>query len=248
MDGKLLVLCGERPTINDERQRIDGNGHLLREKEGKFYNINDEEVYVDTHKDIISGMQLLNPMVIPATETDMLFVDWETVITTDIELLAKMKMLARSPEKLTPQEILEIGKGKSLIEKAYMERLLLIDRFGGRPSIDYQFQAMDDFMSLFSEAAENKGVVTVLPAFPESDSEEVNRARRKWIDSWNFTQDTKAKIRGKEPIELANSIVYSNFGQLRETAQEELFKIYDKPYFFEKRNLSQDDEEPGGRD
>ena len=36
MDGKLLVLCGERPTINENGERIDKKGHLLINK-GKKY-------------------------------------------------------------------------------------------------------------------------------------------------------------------------------------------------------------------
>ena len=162
-----------------------------------------------------------------------------------------MKMLARSPEKLTPQEILEIGKGKSLIEKAYMERLLLIDRFGGRPSIDYQFQAMDDFLQLFSRTLSKHMVATVLPAFPKSDSPEVNAARARFIKSWETVNEIRASKysnSNEDLIEVAEPIEYENFEEVYERASEEMQKVISRPYWFETTKNTLDDKEPGGRE
>lgn len=84
MEGKLLVLCGERPTINETGKRIDENGNLLLKRDEKYLNTDEEEVEVDEHKIIINGMDLLNPMITESVEPSILYVDWETVIPSDI--------------------------------------------------------------------------------------------------------------------------------------------------------------------
>lgn len=145
MDGKLLVLCGERPTINSHGAPIDEKGNVIYDDRPR-----------DSHKRVISGMNLLNPMRTEALESDILFVDWETIVTSDIEPLQQMKMYAFSTEPIPTQMILDSDKNPSLMKRAHMNRLMQLEKCFARPSIDYGFQAMDDFMQLFTEAIQNK--------------------------------------------------------------------------------------------
>lgn len=62
MDGKLLVLCGERPTIDENGRRIDEKGQLLTKQGNEYRDIDGNVVQVDEHKKVISGMDLLNSM------------------------------------------------------------------------------------------------------------------------------------------------------------------------------------------
>lgn len=138
MDGKLLVLCDERPTINSYRERIDENGDVLRKENGKYYNVNNQEVDIDEHKEIISGMELLNNINTPAiNDSDILFVDWNTVVSSNIELLTEMKRLSENQETIIFKDILTNGKNESITEKAYYDILFEIDRISNRPCIDY---------------------------------------------------------------------------------------------------------------
>ena len=251
MDGKVVVLCGEKPTINEYGDRLDENSNLLEKIGEKYYNVADEEVYVDEHKCIISGMNLLNPIATEATNRDILFVNWETVLSTDLQPLQEMIAYANSTEQIPPKVILDISKNPSIIKKAYGDRLMLLDDHNLRPQIDYQFQAMDDFLQLFSRSLSKNMVVTVLPAFPNSDSPEVNKARARFIESWrnvNRIRASKASHSDEELIEVADPINYDNFEEIYERASEEMQKVISKPYWFETTKKTFNDEGPGGRD
>ena len=50
MDGKLLVLCGERPTIDENGRRIDEKGQLLTKQGNEYRDIEGNVVQVDEHK------------------------------------------------------------------------------------------------------------------------------------------------------------------------------------------------------
>ena len=251
MDGKVLVLCGERPTINEYGDRLDENSNLLQKIDGKYYNLSDEEVEVDEHKNVINGMTLLNEISTDATNSDILFVDWETILSTDLQPLQEMIAYANSTEPIPPKVILNSSKNPSMLKKAYTDRLMLIDSHNIRPRIDYQFQAMDDFLQLFSRTLSKHMVATVLPAFAKSDSPEVNAARARFIKSWETVNEIRASKysnSNEDLIEVAEPIEYENFEEVYERASEEMQKVISRPYWFETTKNTLDDKEPGGRE
>ena len=251
MDGKVLVLCGEKPTINEYGDRLDENSNLLEKIGEKYYNVADEEVEVDEHKRIISGMNLLNEISTDATKGDILFVNWDTVLSTDLLPLQEMIFYANSIEPIPPNVILGISKNPSIMKKAYGDRLMLIDSHNLRPQIDYSFQATNDFLQLFSRTLSKHMVATVLPAFPKSDSPEVNAVRSRFIESWrniNRIRSKRLNHDNEELIEVADPISYDNFAEVYERASAEMQKVISKPYWFEKTIHNKEYIEPGGRD
>jgi len=234
MDGKLLVLCGERPTINSHGDPIDEKGNVISKENEK-----------DSHKRVISGMNLINPIMTEVLEPDILFVDWETIVTSDIEPLQEMKRYAFSSEPIPPQMILDSDKNPSLMKRAHMERLLQLDKHKARPSIDYGFQAMDDFFEMFTEAVQKNGIVSILPAFPLNDQEEINRARFRVLKTWADRNSMNSINNREEKIEVLPAIDYISFGDVYDRAQMEMLNILSKPDWYEKGIV---DEEPGGRD
>jgi len=241
MDGKLLVLCSERPTVDDYGNLIDEKRNLLSKNEdGKYINVEFEEVEVDENKRVVNAMDLILP-VIPESirDYDIIYADWETVITSNIEPLQEMTAYSRTEERIPVKLILDSGHNSSMIRKAYSETLTEIDR----PSIDYSFIAMDNFMRLFSNSLHNNDVVTVLPAFSNSDSPEVVRARSRFLESFKYNEEMKAKLNRTQAISVLPSLSYKNFGEVHAKAQDEMIKIITKPYFFESQELTDDCDE-----
>lgn len=245
MDGKLLVLCGERPTINKYGARIDENGNMLLERNGKYIDINEKELEVDIHKKIISGIDLLDDMMTESTEPDILFVDWESIITSDIGPLKEMIKYAQTTEKIPPQLILDSEKNPSLMKKAHINRLLQIDKSNERPSYDYGCLAMEDFMQLFSKTIEKNGIVSILLTFPNQENSKINQARYRIMQSWKNRNEMKAKLKREEKVDILQPMNYDSFGEIYIRAHEEMLKIMSKPDWYEKNNQ---DEELGGRD
>lgn len=247
MDGKLIVLCGERPTINENAKRIDEQGNLLAKIDDKYININQEEVKVDEYKKVINGMDLLYDMVTESTDTETIFVDWETIIPSDIQPMQEMIKVAMSTQEISPEMILESGKNKSFLKKAYMDTLLAVSKAEERPCFDYQFQAMEHFMQLFSDAIEKNQVVSILPTFPNADDATINNARMKIIQAWKNRNEIKAKLQRESKIEVLDGISYDEFGEIYSRAMDERLRILSKPDWYDKLG-QQEDEGPGGRD
>lgn len=245
MDGKLLVLCGERPTINESGTLIDEKGNMLRNQDGKYIDINGNEVEVDTHKKVISGINLLNPIITESTESDILFVDWESIVPSDIEPLQEMVEYAQTTEPIPPQMILDSGKNQSLMKSVHMNRLSQIDENNERPSIDYRFQAMNDFMELFLRTLENNGIVSILPTFPNKEDKAVNKARTKVMQSWRDRNERESQYGKYRRIDVLEPMQYDDFGEIYIRAQDEMLKIISMPDWYEKNE--KDEEELGGR-
>ena len=248
MDGKLIVLCGERPTINEYGERIDEQANLLIKKQDKYFNINGEEIKVDEHKKVINGNDLLNDMMTESTEPDMIFVDWETIIPSNIEPLQEMIAYSRTTQKIPAQIILDSGKNQSIMKRVHMNRLLLIDKSQERPCIDYPLQAMEDFLQLFSTTLEKNGVVSILPTFPNSDDESINKSRLKLIQAWKNKNEIDAKYKGKTLIDVLDPMSYDEFGEIYIKASNEMLNIISKPDWYESEKQGKETEEPGGRD
>lgn len=241
MEGKLLVLCSERPNVDDYGNYIDEKRNLLYKYEnGKYINVEFEELVIDDNKRVVNAMDLTLP-VIPESirDYDIIYADWETVITSNIEPLQEMEAYSRTKEQIPIKLILDSGHNSSMIRKAYSETLTEIDR----PSIDYSFRAMDSFMRLFSNSLHNNDIVTVLPAFSSNDSPEVVRARSRFIESFKYNEEMKSKPNRTQPINVLPSISYENFGEIHTKAQDEMIKIMTKPYFFESQELTDDGDE-----
>lgn len=245
MDGNLLVLCSERPTIDDYGNRIDENRNLLRKNEdGKYTNVEFKEVSVDEEKRVVNAMDLTLP-VIPESIRDykIIYADWETVITSDIKPLQEMIAYSETEEQIPVKLILDSGHNSSMMRKAYSETLTGIER----PRIDYSFIAMENFMRLFSNSLHNNSIVSILPTFSKKDSPEVVRARSRVLESFKYNEEMMAKQYKGQAIEILPSISYTELEEVYSKAREEIIKIMSKPYSFEKTDLTDSDEEHGGR-
>lgn len=244
MDGKVLVLCSEKPTVNQYGERIDKNGYLLEKtKKGEWINNKGEIVKVDEHKRIINGMDMTLPIIpesIGHSVSDIIFANWESIMPSDIELLQRMVECSRTKDEIPLQITLDYEKNRSLMAKAHLDRLNSIDKAGLRPSIDYKFQAMDDFMRLFSETLEKEGVVTVVPTFSKADSEEIINARRNVITTWRDNNKMLSQIEGKAPIELADTVI-GDFVEVYKAGQNAFMEVMAKPFFFEGNDHTGDD-------
>lgn len=241
MDGKLLVLCGERPTINENGERIDKKGHLLINKGKKYLNKKGEEVKVNKHKQIISGMDLLSTYMTESIKPDMLFVDWETIVTSDLEPLYEMIKYAESEEIIPPELIFDAQKNESIMKKAHLDTLLQKDKHSERPSFDYKFEAMENFMQMFSSAITDNRIVSILPAYSTKDDDEINRARMKLLESLKYRMETKFKLGQGPKINVLDSIYYSDYGKVHEKAIIEMMRIISEPDWYEQSTQSPDD-------
>lgn len=243
MDGKVLVLCSEKPTINQYGERIDENGYLLEKtKDGKWVNNEGKEVKVDEHKRIINGMDLtlpITPESIGYSVSDIIFANWESIMPSDIELLQRMVEYSRTKAEIPLQITLDYEKNRNLMAKAHLDRLNSIDNAGLRPSIDYRFQAMDDFMRLFSKTLENHGIVTVVPTFSRTDAEEIINARRNVITTWRDNNTMTSKTEGKTPIKLANCVI-GGFKEAYEAGGREFMEVMSEPFFKENDPIGDD--------
>ncbi|MCI9063106.1 MAG: hypothetical protein HFJ17_00625 [Clostridia bacterium] len=225
MDGKLVVLCDERPTINKYGDPIGENK--------------------DTHKRVISGIDLLNEMYTESIKSDVLFVDWETVVPSDIGILEKMQQYAKTTDSISPEFILDCMRKQSLMQRAYLDRLTGLDKLNMRPRMDYNFMAMDDFMKLLADSLYKNGAVKVLPAYKTDQEADINIARNRVIQTWSDNNKLRLQREKKTEIKLLPGMEYTEFGEVYTKAQEEYMKIIGEPYDFEENNDLQNDD--GGR-
>ena len=240
MDGKLLVLCGERPTIDENGRRIDEKGQLLTKQGNEYRDIDGNVVQVDEHKKVISGMDLLNPMETEATKLNILYVDWETIIGSgDGEPLQEMKHYAEIVDKLPARITLKGMEEPSLLKKAHWDTLMEIDRYGQRPTHSYKFKAMEQFEKMFSDVMQKNGIVSILLALPVEDGEDVNQRRMKLLRSWNYAQKS---LQAPRKVEVLSQLSYTTYGEVYKKAQDEMMKIYEKPGWNQQPG---EDEEPG---
>ena len=165
--------------------------------------------------------------------SDIIFADWESVVPSDIQELQEMVAYSITQEIIPQKFFLGKGENQSLMKKAHLLRLLECER----PSIDYRFQAIDDFFSLLSSSIENNMIVSVLPAFSNSDLPEVTRARLKVLESLKNI----CKMNNSRAVELLPVMNYENFGEVYGKAQDEMLKIMSKPYFFEEESIGEDE-------
>ncbi len=227
MDGKLLVLCGERPTIDENGRRIDEKGKLLTQQGNEYRDIDGNVVQVDEHKKVISGMDLLNPIETESTKTNILYVDWETIIgSSDGEPLQEMKHYAEIVDKLPPSITLKGMQESSLLKKSHWDTLMQMDRHGQRPSHSYKFRAMEQFEQMFSEVMQKNGIVSILPALSVEDGEDINQRRMKLLRSWNYTQKSSQGVR---KVEVLPPLSYTSYSEVDRKAEDEMMKIHAKP-------------------
>lgn len=247
MDGKLLVLCGERPTVDEYEERLDEQGRSIYKKtDGTYVNGENKVVTVDTHKNVISATKLQGPIITPyVNDRDMLFVDWETVIPSDIEVLRQAIAHANTTEEVPYKFFLDASKRDSIMQQAYLNRLSEMIQTGDRPRVDFQFLAMEDFMQQFTRLIEKIGVVRILPTYPNQDDSDINMARAKLITAWGDRNRMHAHFGEGTSIEVLPPVMYNEFGEIYAKAEDEMLKIISAPFWFEKEN---DEEEHGGRD
>lgn len=227
MDGKLLVLCGERPTIDENGRRIDEKGQLLTKQGNEYRDIDGNVVQVDEHKKVISGMDLLNSMETEATKPNILYVDWESIIGSDDgQSLQEMKHYAEIIDRIPARIALEGMKGTSLFKRVYWDTLMQIDRYGKRPTNSYVLQAQDQFEQTLSDIMRTNGIVSILPALPVEDREDVNQRRMRLLRSWDCAQKSLQRIRN---VEVLPPLSYTTYGEVYTKAQHEMRSIYAKP-------------------
>ncbi|MBQ3145182.1 MAG: hypothetical protein IJB90_01130 [Clostridia bacterium] len=239
MEGKVLVICSEEPTVNEYGERIDGKGRLLKKDEtGNWIDIDFNSVEVDENKRVINTMDLVLPME-PESIRDsgsVLFANWESVIPSNIEKLQEMIRCSADVEQIQPEQILDWGAFSSMMTKAHFDRLMAIEDLGLRPCIDYSFQAMNDFMKLFSETLEKHMICTVIPAFSTRDAKDTVKARIKLIQGWNFSNKMMSQTKGKKTIKVTEPVMYENLEEVTRLADKELIEIISAPYDFEDGN------------
>ena len=227
MDGKLLVLCGERPTIDENGRRIDEKGQLLTKQGNEYRDIDGNVVQVDEHKKVISGMDLLNSMETEATKPNILYVDWESIIGSDDgQSLQEMKHYAEIIDRIPARIALEGMEGTSLLKKAHRDTLMEIDRYGQRPTHSYKFKAMEQFEKMFLDVMQKNGIVSILPSLPVEDGEDVNQRRMRLLRSWDCVQKSLQRIRN---VEVLPPLSYTTYGEVYTKAQHEMRSIYAKP-------------------
>lgn len=239
MEGKVLVICSESPTINEYGERIDEKGHLLKkDKTGNWIDIDFNSVEVDENKRVINTMDLVLPME-PESIRDsgsVLFANWESVIPSDIGNLQEMIRCSTGVDGIQPEQILDWGKFSSMMSKAHFDRLMTIEKLGLRPCVDYRFQAMNDFMKLFSETLEKHMICTVIPAFSTRDAEDTVKARIKLMKGWESSNKMISQTKGKKTIKLTEPVMYENLGEVARLADKEMIEIVSAPYDFEDGN------------
>ncbi len=251
MDGKLLVLCSERPTINETG---DLKGHLLKKDGKQYFDTEGNEVNVEAGKRVFSAIDLLLPIVTPDGSrdgSDIFFVDWETVAPSNTEQLEELTSYAPPTVELPIQRMFKLTEKPNLAKRAYINRLCELKNAqremikGGKLDetlfgMDYGFLAMDDFLKSFSKAITNSGVVSILPAFSKSDSQKVIDDRFKILQAWKYQNDMESKLGRAPKIDIAKPVLYGDFAELREKASEEMIKIYSKPEFLEGGEMDDD--------
>ena len=227
MDGKLLVLCGERPTIDENGRRIDEKGQLLTKQGNEYRDIDGNVVQVDEHKKVISGMDLLNSMETESTKPNILYVDWESIIGSDEgQSLKEMKHYAEIVDRIPTRIALEGMEGTSLFRKAYWDTLMQIDRYGKRPTNSYVIQSQEQFEQTLSDIMKSNGIVSILPALPVEDGEDVNQRRMRLLRSWDYEQPS---LYGARKVEVLPPLSYTTYDEVYIKAQDEMRKIYAKP-------------------
>ena len=231
MDGRLLVLCSERPTVDDYGNRIDENRDILRKTEaGKYVNIELEEVEVDEKERVVNAMDLLLPIEPHSIQGyDIIYADWETVAPSDIAPLQQMKTYSQNQEQIPFDLILKSDHKSSIMRKVYAETLTGI----GRPRMDFSFIASDKFMRTFIDALQKNGIVSILPAFSKTDSQDVINARTTILNSLRTYINMRNMQETGEHIEILPGIIYEEYGEVYRKAQEEMMKILSKPFFNE---------------
>ena len=227
MDGKLLVLCGERPTIDENGRRIDEKGQLLTKQGNEYRDIDGNVVQVDERKKVISGMDLLNPIKTESTKPNILYVDWESIIGSDEgQSLQEMKHYAEIVDRIPARIALEGMEGTSLLKKAHRDTLMEIDRYGQRPTHSYKFKAMEQFEKMFLDVMQKNGIVSILPSLPVEDGEDVNQRRMRLLRSWDYGQPS---LYGARKVEVLPPLSYTTYGEVYTKAQDEMRKICAKP-------------------
>ena len=231
MDGRLLVLCDERPTVDDYGNRIDENRNLLRPTEdGKYVNMELEEVEVDENKRVVNAMDLLLPVEPNSIQDyDIIYAAWETVAPSDIEPLRQMKSYSQNQEQIPFDLILKSDHKSSIMRKVYAETLTGISR----PRLDFSFIASDKFMQTFVDAMQRNGIVSILPAFSKSDSQDIINSRVTILNSLRTYVDMRVTQNRGEHIEILPGMIYEEFGEVYGKAKEEMMKILSKPFFNE---------------
>lgn len=224
MKKKLLVLCGERPTINETGERIDTNGNVLTKHDGKYKNSEGNDVQVNESKNVIDIVQLLNNKQLELNDTDILYVDWETLLDSDerkdLEEIAEYGALI---ERIPPKFVRKHSEKPSLMKKVYIDKLIKMERYGERPSNHFKIYAMEEFMETFSKILQKNGVVLILPTLPSKDGEEINTRRMKLLKGWEYEQKQKQ-------VKVLQPLSYTNYEEVCTKAQEEAENLPNSGY------------------
>ena len=139
-----------------------------------------------------------------------------------------MKHYAEIVDKLPARITLKGMEELSLLKKAHWDTLMQMDRYGQRPSHSYKLRAMENFEQMFSDIMKANGFVSILPALPVGDGEDVNQRRMKLLRSWNYVQES---LQGARKVEVLPQLSYTTYGEVYIKAQDEMMKIYAKPYW-----------------
>lgn len=93
--------------------------------------------------------------------------------------------------------------------------------------------ASEKFIRTFIDAIQKNGIVSILPAFSKSDSQDVINARVTILNSLRTYIDMGARQNTGEHIEILPGMIYGEYGEVQSKAQEEMMKILSKPFFNE---------------
>ena len=223
MEGKLLVLCDETPTINEWGQRIDKEGNVLKEKNGKFINTKEEVVEVDIHKRVINVMDLFKNMITPSIDTDIIYVDWNTIIPEDLDFLSRVAKNAIREGQIDSQILLDSMKyeNQNLMSKAHLETLKQAKQTKNSPSLDYKFKSMDNFIKLFTDMLEKNEITAILPTF-SNEKEEMKATRNRIFQAWRYQYKFEKESKGsKNLIKILPEKTYSKYEEVYKEAQKQ---------------------------
>lgn len=221
--------------------------------DGKLLVLCDETLGEYKHYKVRDAYYLLNDYYDPEDNSNIIFVNWKSVIPDDVEFLERCKHYARTYEEV-PADFMYQKKGvidqryanvgDSIQERSYYD-VLLSNTLSVHSAIanedeDYQalaidlacefpFQATQRFLEDFSSVLKKNGIVRILLAYKTSLDYDTIRRRASLLDAWkNQNRFMREKMSNAE---IAGEMSYDDFGKVYTKAQEEMLKVYSLPIF-----------------
>lgn len=239
MDGKLLILCDEKPGTH---KMPDGKEYVIRD-----------------------SMFLRRPILLPEDDTDKVFVSWNSIIPEDRWFIEACKHYAKFTEKPQADFILRkrgstdpaTGTIKeSLQENSYYgtyERNLkylsniskeLLNAEAMELSVQYPFDATQRFLDDFTEMVEQNGFVGILPTFSKNSESRISRYRLEMFEAWKNNNELAKKMNKRDYKKYSTATIfdtaqYDDFAEiLYGKSTDALMQIYSMPDFYDDTNSS----------